>query len=57
MPIRPENRNRHPVNWHNEIRPLILKRANNCCEGSPALNRDRTLSPFSRQFEHGRQYL
>ena len=32
MPIRPENKNRYPKNWKSEIRPMILKRANNCCE-------------------------
>lgn len=36
MPIRPENRGRYPVNWKSEIRPRILARAENCCEGSPA---------------------
>lgn len=35
MPIRPENRARYPVNWKSEIRPRILARAGNCCEGSP----------------------
>ena len=23
---------KYPPNWHSEIRPRILKRANNCCE-------------------------
>lgn len=23
---------KYPSNWHSEIRPRILKRANNCCE-------------------------
>lgn len=37
MPIRPENVARYPANWHSEIRPRILKRAENaqgwpCCE-------------------------
>lgn len=32
MPIKPENRNRYPKNWKKEIRPAILKRANNRCE-------------------------
>lgn len=36
MPIRPENKSRYPKNWLSEIRPAILKRADNCCEGSPA---------------------
>ena len=36
MPIKPENRNRYPANWSTEIRPKILERAGNCCEGSPA---------------------
>ena len=36
MPIKPENRGRYPKNWKTEIRPAILKRAGNRCEGSPA---------------------
>ena len=32
MPIKPENRSRYPKNWNTEIRPMILRRANNCCE-------------------------
>jgi hypothetical protein len=36
MPIRPENRRRYPSNWSTEIRPAILDRAGDCCEGSPA---------------------
>lgn len=35
MPILPENKHRYPDNWLTEIRPAILKRAGNCCEGSP----------------------
>lgn len=35
-PIRPENRHRYPTNWHTEIRPRILARAEHRCEGSPA---------------------
>lgn len=35
MPIRPENKARYPANWKSEIRPSILARAGNCCEGSP----------------------
>lgn len=35
MPIRPENRARYPSNWKTEIRPRILARADNRCEGSP----------------------
>ena len=43
MPIRPENRNRYPKNWKSEIRPAILKRAENergipCCEDCGAPN-------------------
>lgn len=34
MPIKPENRARYPKNWK-EIRVRILKRASDCCEGSP----------------------
>lgn len=36
MPIKPENRARYPAHWRTEIRPAILARAGNCCEGSPA---------------------
>lgn len=35
-PIRPENKKRYPANWLTEIRPRILDRAGNRCEGSPA---------------------
>jgi hypothetical protein len=35
-PIRPENKHRYPPNWKTEIRPRILARAGNRCEGSPA---------------------
>jgi hypothetical protein len=35
MPIKPENRARYPKNWKTEIRPAILQRAQNKCEGSP----------------------
>jgi len=35
MPIRPEQRGLYPANWQ-EIRQRILRRAGNCCEGSPA---------------------
>ena len=35
MPIRPENKARYPDNWQTEIRPAILERAGNRCEGSP----------------------
>ena len=41
MPIRPENRGRYPANWRTEIRPAILERAKNRCEGSPAFPRCR----------------
>jgi hypothetical protein len=30
MPI---NYKKYPINWKTEIRPAILKRAKNCCEG------------------------
>jgi hypothetical protein len=33
MPILAENLARYPENWLSEIRPAILKRARNCCEG------------------------
>ncbi len=32
----PWNRKRYPVNWTSEIRPQVLARAGNCCEGSDA---------------------
>lgn len=35
MPIHPDNKNRYPENWSTRIRPRILKRAGNRCEGSP----------------------
>lgn len=35
MPIKPENRARYPKNWKTVVRPSILERASNCCEGSP----------------------
>jgi hypothetical protein len=35
MPIKPENKKRYPQNWATEIRPAILERAGNRCEGSP----------------------
>lgn len=35
MPIRPENRKRYPTTWATVIRPAILLRAGNACEGSP----------------------
>jgi hypothetical protein len=43
MPIRPENKARYPANWKTEIRPRILKRAENaagwpCCEGCGVAN-------------------
>lgn len=37
VPIKPENKGRYPANWKSEVRPAILKRAENehgwpCCE-------------------------
>lgn len=32
MPIKPENKALYPDNWKTEIRPAILKRADNKCE-------------------------
>jgi len=43
MPIRPENRNRYPSNWKSEIRPAILKRANNRCEQCGVMNHENIL--------------
>lgn len=40
MPIKPENKKRYPKNW-NEIRELILKRADNCCEQCKVKNKTR----------------
>jgi hypothetical protein len=34
MPVRPENRHRYGKDWKTRIRPAILARAGNCCEGS-----------------------
>ena len=34
MPIKPENKARYPKDWK-AIRDRIIKRAGNCCEGSP----------------------
>ena len=36
MPILPQHRARYPQNWQTDIRPAILRRAGNRCEGSPA---------------------
>ena len=36
MPIKAENRGLYPSDWNDVIRPGILARANNRCEGSPA---------------------
>jgi hypothetical protein len=35
MPIKPEYRTLYPANGKSEIRPTILQRAGNRCEGSP----------------------
>jgi hypothetical protein len=35
MPVRPENRGRYPADWKTVIRPAVLARADNRCEGSP----------------------
>lgn len=34
----------YPPNWKTEIRPRILKRAGNCCEGSPRYPRCRAAN-------------
>jgi len=36
MPISPEQKKLYPATWKTEIRPAILVRAENACEGSPA---------------------
>ena len=36
MPILAENKQRYPANWASVIRPRILARAAQRCEGSPA---------------------
>ncbi|WP_194720779.1 hypothetical protein [Noviherbaspirillum malthae] len=40
MPIKPENKHRHPENWK-QIRAAILERAGNCCEACRVPNRAR----------------
>ena len=45
MPIRPENKSRYPKNWKTEIRPMILKRANNRCEFCGVENHTYRLNP------------
>jgi hypothetical protein len=44
MPIRPENKDRYPVNWK-EIRAAVLKRAGNRCVSGMSSNNHRRLSP------------
>lgn len=41
MPI---DYSKYPDNWHSEIRPRILKRANNCCEFCGLENGGRVFS-------------
>lgn len=36
MPIKPENRKYYGREWKTKVRPAILDRAGNVCEGSPA---------------------
>lgn len=47
MPIRPENRARYPANWKTEIRPAILARAGNKCEGCGLENHSHIMRPVS----------
>lgn len=44
MPIKPENKDRYPKNWKSEIRPSILRRANNRCEFCGVENHDYRLN-------------
>lgn len=39
----------YPDNWFTELRPVVLSRANNCCEGSPQLPacREKNHMPHS----------
>ena len=46
MPIRPENKARYPKDWK-EIRKRVLRRAGNCCEGSPAYPDCRAENGYS----------
>ena len=43
MPIRPENKARYPSNWKTEVRPAILRRAKNRCEGCGVKNHESIL--------------
>lgn len=45
MPIKPENKARYPKNWNSEIRPKILKRANNRCEMCGVENHTYRFNP------------
>ena len=56
MPIRPENKGRYPANWVSEIRPRILARAGNCCEGSPMYPDCRVPDGWYRDNETGLTY-
>lgn len=47
MPIKPENRDRYPVNWK-EIRAAILTRARNCCEQCRVANGDMIVRGIDR---------
>lgn len=53
MPIKPENKARYPKNWSTEIRPRILARAGNCCEGSPAYPDCRIPNGWARNNRTG----
>ena len=58
MPIRPENRSRYPKNWKSEIRPRILKRAENshgwpCCEECGVPNHSWGLREDDGTFHDG----
>ncbi|MCP4111392.1 MAG: hypothetical protein GY749_38655 [Desulfobacteraceae bacterium] len=45
---------KYPKNWFSEIRPEILERAGNCCEGIPAYPlcraRNRIRHPVTRSY-------
>jgi hypothetical protein len=49
MPI---NYKLYPPNWKTEIRPAILKRANNCCEYCGVKNYSRGARDFNGEWFH-----
>jgi len=49
MPIK--DKSKYPSNWFTEIRPAILKRANNCCEVCKAKNKTAVFRGFRQGLE------